>query len=146
MGTKTFSEDEQRILAQNPFTSSVTSKQLNTTKEFKEEFMKLYLVGDKSPTQIVAKLGYDPKILGYNRISGIRCHIVQKYRNGEEFQDSGYGQKVRAARGNPEITPSPAGASPNLIQNLRTEVSYLRQEVAFLKKLIQSETGKKSGK
>ena len=64
MSVKQFTDEEQQILLQNPFTKSVSASNLYTTKEFKEAFLKLYLNGDKSPTQIVTELGYDSKILG----------------------------------------------------------------------------------
>lgn len=60
MSVKQFTDEEQQILLQNPFTKSVTPSNLYTTKEFKEEFLKLYLNENKSPTQVVVELGYDP--------------------------------------------------------------------------------------
>ena len=146
MSGKRFTEEEQQILLQNPFTKSVTSANLYTTKEFKEEFLKRYLQGDKSPTQIAAELGYDPKILGYHRITGIQHHVMEKYRAGEPFEDSGYVQRIKGKSLLKKQQPDPPTQDNNTVKQLRAEVCYLRQEVAFLKKLMQSETGKKSEK
>lgn len=98
MSTKLFSTEEVLILQQNPYTKSVDSRNLFTTKEFKEEFLKQYLRGDKAPREIVSDLGYDPEILGRNRIVGIRNHIIQTYKAGEEFVDGGYRRHTGTAQ------------------------------------------------
>lgn len=146
MSVKQFTEVEQQRLLQNPFTKSVTASNLYTSKEFKEEFLKRYLKGDKLPTQIVAESGYDPLILGYHRITGIRCHIVEKYKTGEPFEDSGYQQRVKGRMLSAEQPPRHTSSDHDVVKQLRTDVSYLRQEVAFLKKLMQNGTGKRSEK
>lgn len=146
MSVKQFTDEEQHVLLQNPFTKSVTASNLYTTKEFKEEFLKLYLNGDKSPTQIISELGYDPNILGYHRITGIRYHIVEKYKAGEPFEDGGYQQRIKGRTLVGEHQPVRTAADHDVVKQLRAEVGYLRQEVAFLKKLMQNGTGKRSEK
>ena len=138
MSIKKFTEEEQQILLQNPFTKSVTISNLYTTKEFKEEFLKHYLNGDKSPTQIVAELGYDPNILGYHRITGIQHHIIEKYKSGEPFEDGGYHQRTKGRTLPGEHHPVRTASDYDVIKQLRAEVSYLRQEVAFLKNLCRT--------
>ena len=144
MSVKQFTEEEQKILLQNPFTKSVTASNLYTTKEFKEEFLKLYLHGDKSPAQIVTELGYDSKILGYHRITGIQHHIMEKYKAGEPFEAGGYKQRIKGRSVSSEQQSGGVTTDLDAVKQLKAEVSYLRQEVAFLKKLIQNGTGKKS--
>ena len=146
MSVKRFTDEEQQILLQNPFTKSVSASNLYTTKEFKEEFLKLYLNGDKSPTQIVTELGYDSKILGYHRITGIQHHIIEKYKAGEPFEDGGYSQRIKGRSVSDERSPVHTTTDQDLVKRLRTEVSYLRQEVAFLKKLMQNKHGRRSEK
>lgn len=146
MSVKQFTDEEQQILLQNPFTKSVTASNLYTTKEFKEEFLKHYLTGDKSPTQIITELGYDPTILGYHRITGIRYHILEKYKTGEPFEDGGYRQRIKGRTFIGEQQPMRNVSDHDAVKQLRAEVSYLRQEVAFLKKLMQNGTGKRSEK
>lgn len=146
MSVKQFTEEEQQILLKNPFTKSVTASNLYTSKEFKEEFLKRYLKGDKSPTQIITELGYDPNILGYHRITEIRYHIVEKYKAGEPFEDGGYQQRVKGRTLSGEQQPVRTAFDHDVVKQLRSEISYLKQEVAFLKKLMQNETGKRSGK
>lgn len=146
MSVKQFTDEEQQILLQNPFTKSVTPSNLYTTKEFKEEFLKLYLNENKSPTQVVVELGYDPKMLGYHRITGIRHHIMEKYKAGEPFEDGGYQRRVKGRAISGGQQPVLTATDHDMVKQLRTEVSYLRQEVAFLKKLMQNVTGKRSEK
>ena len=146
MSIKKFSEEEQQILAQNPYTISVTETNLYTSKEFKEEFLKRYLIGDKSPRQIVSELGYDPEILGFNRVTGIHHHVMEKYKAGEPLEDGGYKQRIKGRQAailhQAELEP----VNNDVVKQLRAEVSYLRQEVAFLKKLMQNNPGRKSEK
>ena len=146
MSIKKFTEEEQQILAQNPYTISITATNLYTSKEFKEEFLKRYLIGDRSPRQIVSELGYDPEILGYHRITGIHHHIMEKYKAGEPLEDGGYRQRIKGRQAAilPQTEYEPG--NHDAVKQLRAEVSYLRQEVAFLKKLMQNEPGKKSVK
>ena len=146
MSVKKFTEEEQQILLQNSYTISVTTTNLYTSKEFKEEFLKRYLIGDKSPRQIISELGYDPEILGYHRITGIHHHVMEKYRAGEPFEDGGYRQRIKGRQAGvlPQTKLDPVNHDE--VKHLRAEVSYLRQEVSFLKKLMQNENGKKSVK
>ncbi|MBQ2457792.1 MAG: HTH domain-containing protein [Bacteroidaceae bacterium] len=146
MSVKQFTDEEQQILLQNPFTKSVSASNLYTTKEFKEAFLKLYLNGDKSPTQIVTELGYDSKILGYHRITGIQHHIMEKYKAGEPFEDGGYQQRIKGRSIPGDQQPVRTTTDQDIVKQLRAEVMYLRQEVAFLKKLMQNNPGRKSEK
>lgn len=146
MSVKLFTNEELQILLQNPFTKSATPSNLYTTKEFKEEFLNRYLIGDKSPTQIVSELGYDPKMLGYHRITGIQHHIMEKYRSGEPFEDGGYKQRIKGRQSPINHQTESDPVNHDAVKQLRAEVSYLRQEVAFLKKLMQNGNGKKSEK
>ena len=140
-----FSAEEISILQQNPYTKSVDSRNLFTTKEFKEEFLKQYLRGDKAPREIVSDLGYDPAILGRNRIVGIRNHIVQTYKAGEEFVDGGYRGTAKILQGT-NIDSGLCKKESSQIKQLRNEICLLRQELAFLKKLTQTEHGKQQEK
>lgn len=124
MSIKIFTDEEQRLLLQNPYTKYVTTNILPTTKEFKKEFLKRYLNGDRSPTQIVSELGYDPKILGYSRISGIRHHIMEKYRAGEPLEDGGYMQKIKDAR-------NPAQIQAVFLQVMRVSLPNYEQRFAI---------------
>ena len=146
MSVKKFTEAEQQVLAQNPFTISVTATNLYTSKEFKEKFLQRYLIGDKSPRQIVSELGYDPEILGFNRITGIHHHIMGKYKAGEPLEDGGYRQRIKGRQAVILHQTELESGNHDAVKQLRAEVSYLRQEVAFLKKLMQNETGKRSEK
>lgn len=72
-----FTEEEIRILVDNPYTYRVTDTTIRFTLAFKEEFLKRYKEGF-SPKQIVKDLGYSVDILGARRVEGLRDHIVKE--------------------------------------------------------------------
>ena len=65
-----FNQEEIRILKENPNTATVTSNRLSVTLKAKESILELIQAGWTS-RRIVEELGYDPKILGENRIKNM---------------------------------------------------------------------------
>ncbi len=66
----------------HPYTYKVTQCHLSFTTEFKELFWKHYNEG-MTPKDILVSLGYDPDVLGENRVNGIRMHM--QLRNEVEY-------------------------------------------------------------
>lgn len=52
MSRKLFTEEQQQLLCQNPYSYSVTETKITHTKEFKEIFMTAYKAGE-SPRKIL---------------------------------------------------------------------------------------------
>ena len=63
MTNRRFTEEEKRILRENPYTYRVTDFMILFTLEFKEVFWKRYQAG-LSPVAIMIEMGYDPSMLG----------------------------------------------------------------------------------
>ena len=82
------SEEEVKILRQNPYVSDVEETRVIYTNEFKFLFMKEYLEG-KKPTQIFKDAGFDPKILGSKRIERAAHRWRESYAAGSlgSYQD-----------------------------------------------------------
>lgn len=118
-----FTQEQQQMLSNNPYTIRVTADVLSLSREFKELFYKEYLSGSL-PKDILQKYGYPADVLGKQRIWGI-SHCIRK-----QFEENGEFRDVR--------TPSAdkiAASSDDKIRQLEHQVNYLTQEVEFLKKI-----------
>ena len=75
MGTrKKFSAAEQELLRTNPYTEKVTENQISFTLAFKEAFWRLSVEGCTG-NMALRKLGYDPELLGFERVHNITKRI-----------------------------------------------------------------------
>ena len=118
-----FTPEQQQLLRNNPYTLRVSENVLNLSKEFKELFYREYLAG-ALPRDILQKYGFSPDVLGDRRIWGI-SHTIRK-----QFEETGKFRDVRAP-GSPLTEVSPE----DKIRQLEHQVSYLTQELEFLKKI-----------
>ncbi len=139
MSRKPFTDEEILLLRQNPYTYSVTTFQLNLTKEFKEIFYSEYQKGEL-PRKILEDHGYDPAILGERRIWSISGHIREQYKKYGCF----YEGSCTHGKRQPQEQPGDTHASEKEeLKQLRHEVDYLKQEVEFLKKISAVRTTRK---
>ena len=118
-----FTPEQQQMLRDNPYTIQVTADVLSLSKEFKEIFYREYLAG-ALPRDILQKYGYPADVLGAKRIWGIGYCIRKQFEETGGFHDA--------------RTPvaGKTGATPDeKIRQLEHQVSYLTQEVEFLKKI-----------
>ena len=102
--------------------------------------MRQYEAG-MSPTKIVEDLGYDAEMLGK------RC-INSLYRNLQKQQASSAGLhegSLRSRKLQPGSTDYDAVAPKRAMQLMQHELLYLRQEVEFLKKIINVDKPPKKG-
>lgn len=133
-----FTKREIQILKSNPYTYRVTESQIFFTKEFKEEFWRLYQEGE-TPRDIVTALGYDADMLGTSRLSGIQMNIKKQAGRPLGFSE-GKGGKKALRSGMDTVDNSPTNET---IVRMQHEILYLRQEVEFLKKITSvKNTGK----
>lgn len=120
----------------------MTERTITFTLQFKKEMLAGLQKG-KSAKIIMKELGYDPGVLGESRISGIAYHLIKEAESPEGLHEGRYKPKVVKPVTEDELAAYPPSHS---LHRLQAEVSYLRQEVEFLKKIIQTGTGKKQGK
>lgn len=139
MSKKLLTKREMNILRKNPYTYSVSEKTLRLTKAFKEEFWVRYQKGDK-PKKILRDLGYDPEMLGESRVISIYEQIKSEAGSLEGFRDFGC-SKHRVLSSTDERNK---GVSDNrAMRRLLNEVTYMRQEIEFLKKIMKEGRSKK---
>ena len=139
MTVKRFTEQEKLLLRKNPYTYRVTDNMILLTVEFKETFWKLYIQGF-SPVSIFRELGYDPDLLGQYRINNFAFRILSLYfafklkkaiESGKSLTQ-GVGGEIKTPPKNKDYSELPIEAT---IASMQYELSYLRQEVEFLKKM-----------
>ena len=130
MSRKIFTEEQQQLLRQNPYVYSVSETYLSLTKEFKERFIAAYNAGD-APRKILEDHGFDIELIGKKRVGNISQNIRREYKVHGHFEEGHTRRDKSSADVDAEIDE---------LERLRHEVSYLRQEVDFLKKLPRSET------
>lgn len=118
-----FTQEQQQLLRNNPYTARVTADSLSLSKEFKELFYKEYQSGSL-PGEILRKYGYPAEVLGNRRIVGISYCIRKQFERNGEFRDA------RTSRAD-----KLAVSSDEKLKRLEHQVNYLTQEVEFLKKI-----------
>lgn len=130
MTVKRFTEQEKLLLRKNPYTYRVTDNMILLTVEFKETFWKLYIQGF-SPVSIFRELGYDPDLLGQYRINNFAFKLKKAIESGKSLTQ-GVGGEIKPPPKNKDYSELPIEAT---IASMQYELSYLRQEVEFLKKM-----------
>lgn len=137
MAKKVFTVKEQKHLSENPYTHRVSAKQISFTKEFKEDFWKIYCEKGYSPAAILEMLGYDPDLLGHRRVSGIQKHVREEM---ESHAGPHTGRRDRIHSG---LNAANGYVVPGSLDEMQHEIQYLRQEVEYLKKISSIKATKK---
>ena len=90
---------------------------------------------------IVRTLGYDYDVLGEKRVGGFIYNLRKNRLTPEQRVASSSPQRITRPPANTDYTHMYASEA---IKNMSAELTYLRQEVEFLKKLSQLEIKKDS--
>ena len=135
MSNRKFTEEELRILRENPNTYRVSENTISFTKEFKAKFYTDYLNG-KLAREILRENGYCTDLFGRKRIEGIKRSIIQQHQIYGQFRDA------RLKPGTAKKDTDNLETSEDQIKELRSEVEYLKQEMEFLKKISSIRTTK----
>lgn len=144
MGRKysSFTQEDIRILKENPNTSTVTESRLTITLEAKKIVLELHHAGWTS-RRIVEELGYDPKMLGEQRMKNM-VRNVRREAESKNGLHEGYLRTAGTRMSEEEIEQ--LECNPGSYAKLKNEVIYLRKEVEFLKKISQQVISGKRGK
>ena len=137
MARKLFTDEEQRLLRENPYTLRVSDRQIFFTKEFKEQFAHLYHAG-ATPREAVMSLGYDPEILGTSRLSGLQIRLRKHDADQTEYTEG-----VRHGTRSNRLDQVDQNPDKETIIRMQHELLYQRQEIEFLKKFSSARTSKK---
>ena len=134
MGRKysSFNPEEIRILKENPNTASVTPSRLSVTLEAKKTILELHQAGWTS-RRIVEDLGYDPKMLGDQRMKNM-VRNVRREADSRVGLHEGYLRTAGTRMDDDEIEQ--LDCNPASYAKLKNEVVYLRKEVEFVKKCL----------
>lgn len=133
-----FTPEQIEILASNKFTAKVNSRQIIYTLEFKNLFLSRYEQGDTS-IEIFQDCGYDPEILGRTRIYGFARRLRELVESGRPLTEDYPNTKVDKPA-NTDYNTMPSQLSVSAMQR---ELTYLRQQVEFLKKITELDNDKK---
>lgn len=132
---KKFTPAEVEALRANPYTEKVTERQISFTLAFKEAFWRLSVEGCTG-NMALRKLGYDPEILGFERVHNITKRIRSAARTPEGIRGAKK-SRMRISReqfSQAELEKMSRRESERRLQN---EIVYLQQQMAFLKKLMR---------
>ena len=128
---KKYTKKQVMEIKKNPYTFKVTEQRIFFTIEFKKVFWIKYQAG-MAPRKILEELGYNLECFKQKQIDSLVQRIKKQALNGEFTQ--GQSQKKRALLKKPEEE-----LCPQTIKHMQSELLYLRQEVDFLKKILQQE-------
>ena len=132
---KRFTEEQQKELAANIYTHKVTAAQIELTAEFKKKFWEERCNG-RSIAEAFEACGYDPEILGVNRMKGIAEKLRAQFKAGEEPSTG------RRPRGS--CKKKQEEDRNDDIDDLRRRVEFLEKQIDFLKRIMPVRTSGKS--
>lgn len=89
MGKKLFTDEEIKLLSNNPYVKSVSSKVITYTDAFKQLFISENNKG-RLPREIFEECGFDVTVIGYQRVrsSGKRWRTSYRENGVLGFQDT----------------------------------------------------------
>ncbi len=132
---KKFSPEEVEALRTNRYTERVTAEQISFTLAFKEEFWRLSVEGCTG-NMAFRKLGYDPEVLGFERVHNITKRIRRAARTPEGLKGKAR-SRMRISKENFSSAELEKMSRRESERRLQNEIVHLQQQMAFLKKLMR---------
>ena len=129
---KKFTPEEIKNLKANPYTLRVTEDTISYTLAFKEAFWDLSVQG-YTGTAAFRKLGYNTKVLGFERIHNTSKRIRQAGKSVEGFRE-GNPSGIRIKNEQKQQTDFAGTPSNETAKRMQREIVCLQQQMAFLKK------------
>lgn len=125
-----FTDEQMKILKESPYVKKVSTTNVSFTEEFKTDFLKLYDAGI-GPTEVIRRLGIDPKILGKRRVEKLSRRIREQSSRPEGFSRKPNGSKGRPRKKkHPEFDNDAQAAA-----YYKEYAERLEQEIELLKKI-----------
>lgn len=130
MAIKNLTKDEVMYLSCNPYVCKVTERSITYTADFKQKFIQRYKNG-AMPREIFQEYGFDPEILGRERIKSASKRWLKTYKT--KGIEGLYDQRGMNPLGNlsPEVK----------LARLEAQNQLLKAENELLKKLHLLEGG-----
>lgn len=132
---KKFSPEEVETLRANPYTERVTTEKISFTLAFKKEFWRLSVEGCTGNAAF-RKLGYDPEVLGFERVHNITKRIRRAAKTPEGLKGKAK-SRMRISKEHFSSAQLEKLSRRESEQRLQNEIVYLQQQMAFLKKLMR---------
>ena len=132
---KVFSPEEIAMLRANPYTERVTTEKISFTLAFKKEFWRLSVEGCTGNAAF-RKLGYDPEVLGFERVHNITKRIRRAAKTPEGLKGKAK-SRMRISKEHFSSAQLEKLSRRESEQRLQNEIVYLQQQMAFLKKLMR---------
>lgn len=127
-----FTQSEINILSKNKNIKNVSSKQITYQDWFKELFIAEHNAG-KLPRDIFIENGFDPEMLGQNRIDRCSVRWRSKANRPEGVRDIRKGNSVRTKGSKDQISKDEE------FIRMKQQNEYLKQENSFLRELRRVE-------
>ncbi len=134
---KLFTPEEIKILKGNAYTWKVSADRITYTQDFQKAFWELSLQG-LSGTDAFKALGYDPEILGKERIHNTTKRIRRQGNSPEGIQKKPT-QWMRTTRKQFKMADLEKMSHKEAAKRMQKEIVYLQQQVEFLKKVMQQD-------
>lgn len=135
---KKFSDKQLEILRANPFTSRADYHHIWFTLEFQNLFLSRYDAGESSP-EIFSSLGYDIDVVGYSRVCQYPRQLKRRLESGKELTETHGNTKAEEPK-HVDYNTMPVQQS---VAAMQRELTYLRQQVEFLKKITELDKNQK---
>lgn len=133
MAYTNFTNEQVEEMRTNPHTRSLNEKQIRFTLDFKEKFIKL-LISGKSLRSIFQELGYDPDVIGHDRMCNISSRIQKEAKSPNGLHEGNKKHFSKPSGPNYENMPP-----DQAMARMQHEILYMRQELEFIKKIIKSD-------
>lgn len=122
MGGNYFTEEEVDVLRINPYVDKVSHKSITYSEGFKQHFINEWQNG-KSPTAIFRKAGFDPTVLGKERIQNFSRRVRKMNDRVEGFAD---------------LRGQHSGRPQTKERSSAEEIAYLKHRVALQDQQIEA--------
>lgn len=134
---KLFTPQEIAVLKENPYTWKISADRITYTRSFQEAFWELSVQGF-SGTEAFRKLGYDPKILGPERIHNTTKRIRRQGNSPEGIRKKPT-QWMRVSKKRFRAADLEKMSHKEAAKRMQKEIVYLQQQIEFLKKNMQQD-------
>ena len=126
MGTNYFTDEQLRLLEENPYVVKASKKSITYSEEFKELYWIAYQNG-MQPIEIFKKYGFDPYALGSRRRDNFTNRLKKQAAREDGFKDT---------RSKNSGRPSTKELSLEVqLERLKHKNEVLQQENDFLKRV-----------
>ena len=126
-----FTKEQQEILRANPYTLSVSERQIRFTAEFKRRLLSEISKSGVTYKQAFRNLGYDPELLGKSRMLSTVSNTRAQVSSPQGLRDPGFSSKRLAKE---DLSRK---RTETAIKELQKELLRTQQELSFVKKILQ---------